>query len=221
MAINVGTRKRAQVSDEFLDEYRQALVTRVEKTKLDDPDGTYLQRLLKEYTGVLPFLTGKEGASDKMVTRLRALKYTDFSVINVQGHKFFAGMTEPVLLCSGEIPTEKNAYEMGPYMVYIPFEAVSKVSMKSGFHMIPVNNPKAVDRHPHHGSGRSSKAHPLLAQPNTCWGSMGTMITGMLRSGDLVEIFRTVHIYLVRWNPRSELRRGWRSWAKPYQGDNQ
>ena len=71
-----------------------------------------------------------------------------------------------------------------------------------------LKNPKANNRFPHHYCEKryDDDVHPLDRSIYTCWGSFSAPIAVQLNALDVPELFRTLQIYLSRYDPHSPLR---------------
>jgi hypothetical protein len=81
------------------------------------------------------------------------------------------------------------------------------------YQFIPLwaNDDKFYYRHPHHhtGAGSFRRHEPLKDhlwwQAVTCWGGFNGIIASIVDQCDIAEMFRTVSIYLERYDPHSVL----------------
>jgi hypothetical protein len=71
--------------------------------------------------------------------------------------------------------------------------------------MIPDRNPETGARHPHHVVRGHVPKEPWCAASQTCWGGFGSVMTRILRDGDLVDLLRNIMIYLTRHDAHSVL----------------
>lgn len=115
-----------------------------------------------------------------------------------------------------------SRWNMGPYTLYLPVEDFTN-GATNRFHFVPEREPLTIYRHPHHKAYYNdirTPSRPLEMAPSTCWGSFGTIVTGCVTDGDIVETFRTLHAYLSRYNVRSPLGGGveYCEFAKPMNG---
>lgn len=155
-------------------------------------------------------LRSDEGC-DYEITRLRSLEFTRYEVIEYQGAQWLVAHTKDITMVRWDgdrQPGEGAArWMMGPYSIFFPVEDFIN-GTTNHFHFVPERDLLTTYRHPHHkGYGYSSNtpSHPLQLDPSTCWGSFGTIVTGCVTDGDIVETFRTLHAYLSRYNVRSPL----------------
>ncbi len=148
---------------------------------------------------------------DYEITRLRSLEFTRYAVVQSDGAQWLAAHTKDITLVrwsgSREPGERAERWDMGPYTIYIPVnDFISGITNR--FHFVPDREPLTVYRHPHHKgyyTSISTPTEPLQLSPSTCWGSFGSIVTGCVTDGDVVETFRTLHAYLGRYDPRSPL----------------
>jgi hypothetical protein len=115
-------------------------------------------------------------------------------------------------------------WDLGEYDVYVPADIFS-VRNLNHFQFVPVRAPLDGHRHPHHHAkyiepGHNGEdwnewytaqyvdprtEHPLDLFAKTCWGGFNTIIANNLSEMDVVEVFRTIWVYLNRHNPGSPL----------------
>ena len=156
---------------------------------------------------------------EKFITRLKRLEYRYFSAIKNKGNVYLKAETHPLVI---DYPDRKNhpeKYAIGPYAIYLNFDGLLRGNI-SQFHFIPLRQP-TVDpdhlydnwachfRHMHHKAlfknGVSEMSNPLSYEPQTCWGSFGSVIPEVIADGDLVELFRMLYLFLTIHNPNSPL----------------
>jgi hypothetical protein len=151
-------------------------------------------------------------AYDQQKTQLLTLPYLKFWMAIHNGMNYLAGLTKPILLA-----TDGGKYRwQGPrFTVYIPMDYITR-GTDASFHFVPEGHEMVYGRHPHHTSGgvkegiRQAKS-PLDYNGSTCWGDFPTIVRGCVHSADTVNLFRTIHLYLTRYNPNSPLCHGWES----------
>lgn len=152
-------------------------------------------------------------ALDKELTRLRGLPYERFFTRQYRDLNWMVGLTRPVVMTD-----DTRRWQAPRYFVYIPDNVVSR-GTDAAFHFVPEGYEMTTARHPHHKArtqqwGQSGDienidysraADPLDYQPSTCWGSFGAIATSCIKSGDMVDLFRNIAIYLTRVNMKSLL----------------
>lgn len=163
---------------------------------------------------------------DFEITRLRSLEFVKYEVIEHERAQWLAAHTKDITMTqwNGDRQPGDGAsrWNMGPYTIYFPVEEFIS-GITNHFHFVPDRAPLTMYRHPHHkgyfGDIRTP-TKPLQLSPSTCWGSFGTIVTGCVTDGDLVETFRTLHAYLSRYNVRSPLGGGveYCDFAQPING---
>ena len=185
----------------------------------DQDYGVPLAKLMK--------ITQNADAFDDEMTRLKSLPYTLFGTMG----NYIVGSTQPIEMVDMRAaetldrktghPTERvTRWDAGVYDVYIPIGIALNgldTSLRpnpQGVHMIPLRNPWGDYRHPHHTSSHrflddnSCKiryTHPTEYTSKTCWGSYASIVTSCVAGGDYVDMFRTIHSYLTRYDRKSPL----------------
>ncbi len=206
MAIRIAS--RASITDAFkealIDIYKERLISF--KTQLDEAPPSIAIRLRAQSglkVGRLVSLINDRHAFDREITKLRSLNYTMFDVVNNKGVDFLYGKTKPITMTD-----DHDQWSIGEYGVYLPFVRLKTARMNQTFegdwHFIPFASPRARVRTPHH-IGTAGDAHPFSRPSSTCWGTFGSTIPSILEDGDVTELFRTVYLYIERYNPRSPL----------------
>jgi hypothetical protein len=153
---------------------------------------------------------------DKEITRLRGLAYERFYTREFRGLRYLVGLTRPI-----EMTDDVRRYQAPRYFVYFPESMVQK-GTEAPFHFVPEGHELTLYRHPHHnvkqyyypdsGGGTehydySDVKDTLEYNPATCWGSFGTIATSCTAAGDVVDLYRSIAIYLTRINQNSLLSR--------------
>ena len=130
-------------------------------------------------------------------------------------YRYLVGITKPVTL-ENEIrvrrPTRKPTYEihtakwdMGCYKVMVPIDLLAGAKGEGYWHFVPVSMENSYyARHPHHHAGKETSSS-YWWQSKTCWGSFGPIINSLRQAADIVELFRTLYVYLGRYNGNSLL----------------
>ena len=206
MAIRIAS--RASITDAFkealIDIYKQRLISF--KTQLDEAPASVARRLRADSglkIGRLVSLINDSHAFDREITKLRSLSYTMFDIVENKGVSFMYGKTKPIAMTD-----DTDYWNIGEYGVYLPLERLKTARMNQTFegdwHFIPFSSPRAIVRTPHHVS-TAGDGHPFSRPSKTCWGTFGATVPSILEDGDVVELFRTVYLYIERYNPRSPL----------------
>ena len=207
---------RATIDDAFTEWMKDAYMTYLlhEKEKaVRHPGGKdrYLKERAPAHARALKVLQvahsdGRMGMEYEK-TRLRSLPYARFTVVERNGERYGAGVTKPILITMPEGEMHAGTWHLGPYAVYVPFSAIEEQNA-GRFHFIPLKNPKANNRFPHHYCEKryDDDVHPLDRSIYTCWGSFSAPIAVQLDALDVPELFRTLQIYLSRYDPHSPLR---------------
>ncbi len=206
--------QRAIIDQSFIDLERQVYTEflRREKASADMyPAGAkqYLTARGPAHARVLSVLrtnhSDNRSGAEYEITRLRALEYTKFTAVNHEGKNYLVGITKPIETHEGS-----RHYYLGSYAVYLGAEDLVN-NQEGKFHFIPTKCPTSVTRHFHHtASGRWVRSdnkgrHPLDMEAKTCWGTFGPTVNSLVSICDLPELFRTIYIYLGRYNPGSPL----------------
>jgi hypothetical protein len=162
---------------------------------------------------------------DHELARLRALDYDRIELED----EFLVARTKDLMIEQlnnvavgthrhPRISAEVTAYwDAGPYWIYIPKNDLIRGSMRN-IHFIPQRSLSVVARHPHHygyedddryGRGGFIREGVDVRRVNadTCWGEFSEPISGALQDGDLVEILRTLRIFVGRYYSNDALRR--------------
>lgn len=205
--------ERAKITQEFRDAVVTLCVERLKQIRQDmaAKDGIQLS-LFKKSMGPTIVRLGKlakdpASGMDMILTRLRGLPYTTFEVMSYNSAnpdvQFLVGTTKDV-----EIRYGATIYNMGPYSVRIPFSnIVGTYNRKAprlpgeSWHFIPLKADERQHgdyRHPHHYG-----KWPTSAQ--TCWGDFNPLIFSLTQAADIPELFRTIYIYLTRYDAHSVL----------------
>jgi hypothetical protein len=216
----IRTKPRAIVELEFVDAY-QSLVIGAAKTISNQfilaPEylrRQYIQKYKGDIARLLPIAQNKNGAGigmDNEVARLRSLEYQEFYLTEHMQEKYFIGQTRPIIMQAYKGSKRLDRYNMGSYLVVIPTNAFVNVSLE-WILFIPERDMFTPWRHPHHYiRPRDYEPEPqsfidlLSVKPNTCWASVAPAVMGMLRSIDMVEAFRMLHVFLSRYDTNSPL----------------
>lgn len=211
---------RAVVSDAFIIALRalskERLVTI--KQEYDTYSESYRKHFITKEKNCLERLTRLAAESafvDFEVTRLRALPYTRFDYLvhyNPVARKraaYLYGITQEIVL----VHEGSSKYNLGPYGVFLPLDALLR-GQYDGIQLVPQWDPMTRGRHPHHTASQPVSSftgeyvtpqHYLDYRPSTCWGGFGAIVMSCLHDGDIVELFRTVGVYLGRYDPHSPL----------------
>jgi hypothetical protein len=144
---------------------------------------------------------------DYHLTLLRATPYVRFERQSIQIPRaggtvdYLVGTTKTVVI------DERGPWDMGRYLVYVPMQVLTDGPNTSLMHFIPEREPTTAYRHPHHRLNlrTSTTETPLLENPSTCWGDFGQIVIRIVNEGDLVDLLRTIAIYLGRYNEGSPL----------------
>jgi hypothetical protein len=201
----------------------------IEQVELDPSFITQVRRFLdlkrSFYTPrsakALEILTyqGSPQGFEKFVTRLKRLNYKRFSAIKNGGAVYLKAETQPLVVDYALREDRPERYDIGAYAVYCKLDSLLRGDI-SQFHFIPLRQP-TVDpnhmydgwachfRHMHHKAMYkreiSDLSNPLSYEPQTCWGSFGSVIPEVVADGDLVELYRMLYLFLTIHNPASPL----------------
>jgi hypothetical protein len=149
-------------------------------------------------------------AYDQQKTQLMTLPYLKFWTLERGGMSYLAGLTKPILLTNGG----EKRWQGPRFTVYIPTDYITR-GTEASYHFVPEGHELVYGRHPHHTSGsrreETNGKSPLDFYGSTCWGEFPTIVRGCVHSADTINLFRTIHLYLTRYNPSSPLCHGWES----------
>jgi hypothetical protein len=209
--------ERARITPEFKEAVVMLSIARLKQIREEMEYKTGLQlTYYKRDMGPNIVRLGKlaknpDGELDMIITRLRGLPYEAFETICHSAiHPevmFLSGTTKEI-----EIRFKNEIYHMGKYLVRIPFSKIIGTANRPGgvrvepvagdaWHFIPLNNlynSNSSYRTPHHYG-----VWPEYS--STCWGEFSPMINDLTRSADIPELFRTISIYLSRYDSHSPL----------------
>ena len=132
---------------------------------------------------------------DRFRTSLRCLPYTSFAVVD----DCLVGRTDPITITDGR----RKQFSAGEYLVFVKKEWL--LCGAARVHLIPVLEPRTEWRTPHHVVSSSNTGNPWTWRENTCLGSFASMLSALYNEFNLVEIFRTWHLYLSRYDEHSPL----------------
>ncbi len=136
------------------------------------------------------------------------LPYLKFWMVGHKDERYFAGLTRPILLTNGG----SQKWQGPRYTVYIPTNYITR-GTDARFHFVPEGHELVYGRHPHHTSGSrrydGEIASPLDYYGSTCWGQFPTIVQGCVHSGDTVNLFRVIQLYLTRVDLHSLLNHSW------------
>jgi hypothetical protein len=186
---------RAEVPQDFQDAMRDLAERSLQKFRTDlSFMRDYEQQMYKQDNAgalvKLDKIRRDPKAMLEAVTKLRSTPYTQFAYMTIRNEPCFYGLTKDIIL-DDDNGKGHTFYNMGPYHVYIPFD--NFLGKNRNFQFIPARDPHSYYRHPHHRDG------------HTCWGSFNAVVQLLLREGDVVEMFRTIAIYLTRYDLHSVL----------------
>lgn len=196
----------ATVDEDFVEELKRVWEARLKALKKEaEARGPYKDKYLREKKMTIARLLSlrKPENLDKEITRLRGLQYEHFYTRVCGDKKYLCGLTKPIVMDTGE-----RMFQAPRYKVCVP---VSPRLTSVGFHMIPEGYEFVRDRAPHHIAvtrrltAIDPHEDPLEMFPHTCWGAFGEAIQSILGSADIVDLFRTIHVYLSRIDERSML----------------
>lgn len=137
---------------------------------------------------------------DFQKTQLMCLPFVKFFTLEHRGALWLAGLTRPITLTDGG----PRRWQGPRYTIYVPRNVIAR-GTSADFHWVPEGRELEYARHPHHNAYRGSANHPLDMDPNTCWGEFPTIVSSCVRAGDVVSLFRTLHLYATRVNMSSLL----------------
>ena len=213
------------ISEEFKTALKDMMVVKAKDllAKRKTTNRTWLEKWDADYGVPLAKLmkvSQNAAAFDDELTRLKSLPYTLFGVYA----GYLVGSTNPIAIVDRQSidrgALEVKKWDAGVYDVFIPTSiAINGLDTalrpnSNGVHLVPKKFPWAEARHPHHIANfikydedgeKIFYAHPTQYTSKTCWGSYATIITSCVMGGDFVDMFRTLHSYLTRYDRNSPL----------------
>lgn len=159
------------------------------------------------------------GGFEKFVTRLKQLDYKSFSAIKNGGSIYLKAETHPLVIDYPNRIDRPEKYAIGAYAIYCKLDSLLRGDI-SQIHFIPLRQPTVDPQqisdgwachflHLHHKAiykkELSERSNPLSYEPQTCWGSFGSVIPEVAADGDLVELYRMLYLFLTIHNPASPL----------------
>lgn len=93
-----------------------------------------------------------------------------------------------------------SKWDLGPYIVMLPLGGLT-----AEMHWIPVRDPKAYARHPHHGIMEQDGWSLKKGDANTCLGDWHGYVEKSLVVGDATSLLRFMVDYIQTYNPNSVL----------------
>ena len=159
---------------------------------------------------MLLFLREVAEDKDREQIRLTTLPYQHFSAAVHGKETYLVGLTRDL-----EVEDSENRkYYPGAYYVFLPASSIIYATPQQ-IHLLPVKQPKACQRTPHHWALGDNKKSPLTYEIHTCLGGFANMMPAVYRLMDITGIFQAWHFYLSRWNNHSNLRGP--SWGEIYE----
>jgi hypothetical protein len=212
MAIKIAP--RATISDDFKQAMDTIYRAKLEKLSRDfkySDSRSFMRRYGRTIALLKANLTNPQ-ARDMLYTRLRGLPYTAFDFVVHCDYPYLHGTTKDIV-----IEHNSRQYSFGEYQVYVPltffpamrssFSSQVKGHEPDGFQFVPVRNPLAHSRTPHHTASQpgAGVTDPLMMIAYTCWGGFSSIIMALGDECDIVELFRSIAIYLTRYDAGSPL----------------
>lgn len=195
MAITV--KKRANISKEFVERYREAIEMSLEETKtlIEQSRGTgqYEKNVgrARKLHRVLHGPKDERGSIGHEITRLRSLPFVKYEVKEAGGITWMCGVSNDIIMTGNR--------DAGPYVIAF------NVTNGSDFHLIPTRDPRTAYRTAHHRATPNSELSPLEFPKSTCQGSFGTVLRLTARNGEYAELFRSLYKFTETYNSRSPL----------------
>jgi hypothetical protein len=194
--------QRATISDHFIDGLKAVSRRKLKEIK-EQADRCYSdrmrQRVLNDHAGAIAYhqkLLKDPKALDHELTKLRSLPYAAYGAVDRCGEIFLHGQTKEVVMASG-----RNKWRLGAFDVYLRVQENGRFEKPT---MLLAGDPWLRKTHPHFTVSHASN-DPLDARMSICWGSFGPIISGLVRDANIPEYFRTLYMYLSRYNPSSPL----------------
>jgi hypothetical protein len=146
-----------------------------------------------------------ETQRDMMYTRLRGLPYTEYDIVIHDDFPYLYGLTKDVVM-----PWAGINWSWGEYKIYVPLSffpcmRTKYTSNSSKNHFVPVRDEFIWGRTPHHYANKPSETpfSVLDMNPATCWGSFNGVVQALVDECDVIELMRTLYIYLTRYDDGS------------------
>lgn len=211
---------RAPVPKEFQDAMKEVYRGRFDMIKSEiEEQPEYAQAAVRAIkapvVGKLKMLLKNKDKFEFEMTRLRTLSFTDFWIENNSREDvFLCGQTKDIILSRNEKDPSSPKFNFGPYGLCVPLKTFTGENGKTGgyndnpytsAHFIPMNSHRALNRHPHHNVAAVTGVKILDWTAATCYGGFNSIIWGAIGDGDIVETFRSLLIYIGRYNPSSPL----------------
>lgn len=210
---------RASISREFSEALREIYNSRLNVMKDEmSRRGTAAKRYYfnanKMHIHKLLTLLSDETAFNFELVRMRALPFSAYTVqTNSFGARYLCGLSFPVQLNLYDSYHSRNmrTYDMGPYWICVKMNwllGTKDTTLGGQFHFYPDKNPMNTCRTPHHYGYTHEKTSPVFPidyGSNTCLGGFNTIVYSLANSGDITELFRSLHTYISRHNPNSPL----------------
>ena len=162
------------------------------------------------------------GYLDELAGLMRALsEYSEIKALPFGGKLYLAARTREVVARSAADEggshrryddSLRGRFSLGEYVVAAPTSVLSHNAIRE-MHFIPLRDPQADCRHPHHrahfseflSDGERSSRHPLEMSPSTCWSQWAGIAAGLARSMDIVAFLRVMVMFLKSIYPGSPL----------------
>lgn len=155
------------------------------------------------YEAVANGVMEKGVGMDYELTRLRNPRFTKIQVVGSEvkiGNKI---VKDKILVAQTNAITVSKKWDLGQYRMYFPYTSLVNRS-STGFHFIPLRDPRTYNRHPHHRS-HDRVENPLVANTSNCYGSFGGHVSHALYQGRLVDLLIHHYLFLSVYNPGSPL----------------
>ncbi len=144
---------------------------------------------------------GSEEAIDRYLTGIYTLRQftkiwgeerprVPFSITDVP---YIIGETTDVVIeHGGSRRLAAGKYSLGPYRIMVPLGGALH-----DIHWVPVRNPDAINRHPHHYLGNGG--------PRTCFGSFADIMQVTVEGAEIIQALRLMGEFCHRYNESSPL----------------
>jgi len=217
--IKLPTVKRAEITEEFARTWRELNKRLYYRLKNEvDTAPSYAHKTVEQakkpqMVRLYRLLTDRY-VLDLEMTKLRTLEYARFDTMASRGGiEYLYCTTNPVIAQAA--PSVR--YDIGAYIVAVPVEDVVRGSVNR-IQFFPEANPNIYNRHMHHyaptpryyqdiSPSAAFTGDPLDVTPMTCWGNFPGIVTSCMQDGDVVELLRTLYLFVSRIDPGSPLRR--------------
>lgn len=133
---------------------------------------------------------------------LRQQGFRKFATGLFDGRTFLRGLTVPIIAMTEQSGFFRPYADLGPYEVVLFVDDLKKgVSFP---HLIPLRLPSTNIRHYHHKTNESTGKY-LGRTTRTCDAGFSHIVSELVQTGDIPQLFNIWYTFLTRYNPSSPL----------------